>query len=342
MTAPIRVAIVGHGYATRTFHAPLVQSVPGLVLAAVSSSDPAKVAAERPGLPVEPTPEALFARPDIDLVVLPTPNDTHHPLARAALAAGKHVVVDKPFTLDAAQAEDLQAQAAASGRLLSVFHNRRWDGDFLALQALLAGGADGRLGRVTQFESRFDRFRPQVRDRWRERAGPGSGLWLDLGAHLLDQALLLFGEPLGIAVELRRERDGAQADDAFSARLRYADGLRVSLQATALAALPGPRFAVHGTRGSFVKAGLDPQEDALKAGERPADWRLPAETATLAVPEPQPHPVPPGRYVAYYEGVRDALLGRAPNPVPPHEAVRVMRWLDLGAASHAAGRERAP
>lgn len=344
MTAPIRVAIVGYGYATRTFHAPLVASVDGLELRAMSSRDAAKVGADWPGLVVEATPEALFARDDIDLVVIPTPNDTHHPLARAALQAGKHVVVDKPFTLDLAQAQELDALAATGTRLLSVFHNRRWDGDFLSVRELVASG---RLGRITHFESRVDRYRPQVRSRWREAAGPGSGVWMDHGPHLLDQALQLFGPPDAISLQVMAQRDGALTDDAFHARLRYENGPCVVLQASSLAAVAGPRLTVHGTRGSFVKAGADPQEEALKAGQRPGTWSLPSETATLALQDAQspdtvrvaPHPVLPGRYVAYYEGVRDAIQGRAPNPVPAREAAEVMAWLELGAASHAARRE---
>jgi predicted dehydrogenase len=347
LTAPIRVAVVGYGYATKTFHAPLIASVPGLELRAVSSSDPAKVAADWRGLAVEATAEALFARDDIDLVVVPTPNETHHPLARAALQAGKHVVVDKPFTLDLAQARELDALATQRGRLLSVFHNRRWDGDFLTVRELIASG---RLGRITHFESRVDRFRPRVRQRWREADGPGSGVWMDHGPHLLDQALLLFGEPQAISLERMAQRDGAVTDDAFHARLRYASGPCVVLQASSLAAAAGPRLTVHGTRGSFVKWGADPQEDALKAGQRPATWTLPPEVATLALQDAQSpdavqvssHPVRAGSHVAYYEGVRDAVLGQAPNPVPASEAAQVMAWLELGAASDAARRELSP
>jgi predicted dehydrogenase len=347
MNAPIRVAIVGYGYASKVFHAPLIASVPGLALCAVSSSDAGKVHADWPAVEVAATPAALFARADIDLVVVPTPNDTHFPLARDALHAGKHVVVDKPFTLSQAQARELAGLAAAQGRLLSVFHNRRWDGDFLSVRELVASG---RLGRLTHLESHFDRFRPGVRPRWREQAGPGSGLWMDLGAHLLDQSLQLFGPPLALSLDLAMQREHAVANDAFHAQLRYADGLRVVLHASALAAAPGARFTLHGTRGSFVKWGLDPQEDALKAGQRPdgrSAWHLPAETATLALHDPQApdtmqrsaYAVQPGRYMAYYEGVRDALLGLGPNPVTPEQASQVMALLDLGAASHESRRE---
>jgi predicted dehydrogenase len=347
VNTPIRVAVVGYGLATKVFHAPLVASVPGLVLQAVSSSDPAKVQADWPRLAVEATPEALFARHDVDLVIVPTPNSTHFPIARAALQAGKHVVVDKPFTLTLDEALQLTALARACGRVLSVFHNRRWDGDFLSVRALLAGG---RLGRIVHFESHFDRFRPMVRGRWREQPGAGSGLWLDLGAHLIDQCLQLFGPPQGIAADLAMQRDGAVTDDAFHARLRYAGGPSVVLHASALAAAPGARFIIHGTRGSFVKTGLDPQEDALKAGQRPdgrSPWALPAETALLRLQDvdspdalrDESCPVLPGRYIDYYAAVRDTILGTAPNPVTGDEAAQVMAWLDLGRASHEARRE---
>ncbi|MBX3607482.1 MAG: oxidoreductase [Piscinibacter sp.] len=339
----LRVGLIGYGYAGRTFHAPLIAAVPGLRLAAVASRDAARVHADWPQAEVLDAP-ALLQRADLDLVVIATPNDSHYPLARAALAAGRHVVVDKPFTLTPAEARELQALAAQRGRLLSVFHNRRWDGDFLTLEALLAAGT---LGRVVHLESRFDRFRPQVRTRWRESAQPGGGLWFDLGPHLLDQALQLFGPPHGLALDQAVLRDGAQADDWFLARLRY-DRRRVVLGASALAAAPGPRFVVHGTQGSWVKHGLDTQEDALKAGARPHG------AAGLDTPDPGPSvltrpegdrlvdtplPLLPGRYVDYYAGVHAALCEGRPAPVPPDQAVAVMDLLALGQASARAGRE---
>ncbi len=199
MPNTLRVGLVGYGYAGKTFHAPLLGTAPGITLAAIASSKPDVVLADWPEVTVYPTPEALIAAAEIDLVVIATPNDTHAPLASAALAAGKHVVVDKPFTLTVAEAEALQAQAAQVGRVLSVFHNRRWDADFLGLQQLLASG---RLGRVTEFTSRFDRYRPEVRQRWREAATIGAGIWYDLGPHLIDQALTLFGLPDAISADL--------------------------------------------------------------------------------------------------------------------------------------------
>jgi predicted dehydrogenase len=339
--------MVGFGYAAATFHAPLIASVPGLRLKAIASSNAAKVQSAWPDVPVCDSPESLFARPDIDLIVLPTPNDTHYPLAAQALAAGKHVVVDKPFTLTAAEARDLLARADAAGRLLSVFHNRRWDADFLTIQRLLSSAE---LGRLTHVESHFDRYRPQVRVRWRESDAPGSGLWYDLGAHLIDQALCLFGMPRTIALDLAQQRDGALTDDWFHAVLRY-DRLRVVLHASALVADLGPRFILHGTQGSYTKFGLDTQEEALKAGLPPVgeQWGYDPVPGTLSVAAPgdqngkgemrqRTYENARGDYTRYYAGLRDAIVRGAPNPVPASDALRVMRLIELGMASFADSR----
>lgn len=341
MTSILKVGIVGYGYATTTFHAPLIAAVPGLQLAAVSSGDPAKVGIDRPELPVFTSPQALFACDEIELIVIPTPNDTHFPLAAQALAAGKHVVVDKPFTLTTGEAQELIAIARRHDRLLSVFHNRRWDSDFLTLQAVLRSGS---LGRVTHFESHFDRYRPQVRGRWRESAGPGSGLWFDLGSHLLDQALQLFGMPQAIWLDLARQRDGVVVDDWFHAVLRYGE-TRVILHGSALVPDVGPRLTVHGTSGSFVKFGLDPQEEALKAGLQPgvADWGvdpLPGRLTLRMGDEASEQIVAsaPGNYLAYYAAIRDAIRLGTPNPVSAEQALQVMRLIECGIASAQEGR----
>ncbi|MFT3955058.1 MAG: oxidoreductase [Piscinibacter sp.] len=344
---PLRVGLVGYGYAGKTFHAPLIAGVPGLRLAAVSSRDAARVLADWPDVEVLPDARALVQRADLDLVVIASPNDSHFPLARAALAAGRHVVVDKPFTLTLAEARELCALAHARGRLLSVFHNRRWDSDFLTLRAMLQSGT---LGRIVHVESAFDRFRPAVRVRWRESATPGGGLWFDLGPHLLDQALQLFGWPASITLEQAVLREGGQADDWFQARLHY-PGLRVLLRASMLAAAPAPRFVVHGTAGSWTKLGLDPQEDALKASVRPAwppptDWGQDRGVSLITRPDPQhgdalvtDHwPLLPGRQGTYYAALHDALRGVAANPVPPEQAAAVMALVELGQRSARDGR----
>ncbi len=341
MTRPLSVGIVGYGVATKVFHAPLLAGVPGLRLAAIASSDPAKVAADWPEVPVVASPEALFARPDIDLVVIPTPNETHFSLARAALAAGKHVVVDKPFTVTLADARSLRDQAATAGLLLSVFHNRRWDADFLTLRQVIA---TGELGRIVHVESHSDRYRPEVRVRWREQALAGSGLWYDLGSHLLDQALQLFGLPESISLDLAQQRDGSEVDDWFHAVLRYGRQ-RVILHGSALVPVPPARFTVHGTLGSFIKHGHDAQEDVLKTGQRPpaVDWGNDPLPATVSVwrdgvCQARELKCIAGDYPAYYAGVRDAINGMGPNPVTADEAIRVIGLIELGLQSARQGR----
>jgi predicted dehydrogenase len=336
MSDNIRVGLIGYGYASKTFHAPLIVGTPGMELAAVSSSDETKVHADWPNMPVVSDPHHLFNDPDIDLIVVPTPNDTHFPLAKAALEAGKHVVVDKPFTVTLSQARELDALAKSRGLLLSVFHNRRWDSDFLTLKTLLA---DGTLGEVAYFESHFDRFRPQVRNRWREQAGVGSGIWYDLGPHLIDQALNLFGLPVSLTVDLAQLRPGAQATDYFHAVLAYPQR-RVVLHGSLLAAAESARYIVHGTRGSYIKYGLDPQEDRLKAGERlpQEDWGYDMRDGVLTLAQgevmaEQTLLTVPGNYPAYYAAIRDALTGHGENPVPAAQAIQVMELIELGMES---------
>jgi predicted dehydrogenase len=343
----LRAGLVGYGFAGQTFHAPVLSAVAGLDLAAVASSQPGKVHADWPDVDVVPDVEALLRRADVDLIVIAAPNAQHHPLAKAAIAAGKHVVVDKPFTLDSGQARELVALAEQSGKLLSVYQNRRFDSDFLTLRDLLAAGE---LGRPVYFESHFDRFRPQVRERWREQPVPGAGLWVDLGSHLVDQAVQLFGRPDTLQLDTATLRDGALVDDYFHAVLRYESGphapLRVVLHATTLAAHAAPRYIVHGTRGSYIKRGVDPQEDALRAGRRPGGpgWGAdPIDGEHTLVSEDggirmQAVPTLAGNYVRYYAAIRDAILGDGPNPVTPEQAVELMELLDLGIRSAAEGR----
>ncbi|MCS0588723.1 oxidoreductase [Massilia norwichensis] len=337
----LRVGLIGFGYAGKTFHAPLIRATPGLELAAVASSDAGKVrAALGADAVVFSRADELIAQADIDLVVVASPNATHVELATAALEAGKHVVVDKPFTADTAQAMQLAALASQRGRLLSVFHNRRWDSTTRTASKLLASGM---LGEIRYAAMHYDRFRPQPVDRWKERAEAGGGLWMDLGPHLLDEALCYFGPPLAIQADIAAVRPGAGADDSFHARLRYADGLRVDLQASMLGALPRPRLLLQGTRGTYLKQGLDPQEAALKAGLLPAPaddaaWGIDAEDGIAMLGQEDEArriavPTENGAYPAYYRQLAEAIRGRAANPVPPEEAIAVMRLLDAGRAS---------
>jgi len=333
------VALIGYGYAGKTFHAPLINAADGLHLATVVSSSPAKVHADLPTVGVAASPADVFADPSIDLVVIATPNDLHASLAIAAMEAGKAVVIDKPFAVTVVEARAVMDVAARTGRLASVFHNRRWDSEFLTLGPVLASGA---LGDIVSFESHFDRFRPVVRDRWREREGPGAGIWYDLGPHLIDQVLVLFGPPLGVQADIAILRKGGGAADDFHAVLRYADK-RVVLAASMLRADSRLRLAVHGAQGSFVCEGLDTQEDALKAGASPLDagFGASAAPARLTVGDGAVEMVPPlaGRYLDYYEHIATALAGRAPNPVPLDQALDVMRVIDLGIRSSVERRE---
>lgn len=344
--APLRVALIGYGFAGKTFHAPLIAATPGLELALVGSSDAAKVAADFPAatLIADPLQAAIDAR--AELVVIATPNRSHAPLARAALAAGKHVVVDKPFTLDLSEARELAALAQRQQRVLSVFQNRRWDSDYLGVKQAIDAG---RLGEIAHFESHIDRFRPQVRERWREQAGPGTGVWWDLGPHLADQALQLFGLPERVFASLAVQRDGAVVADWAHALLEY-PRLRVILHAGMLAAGGSARFVVHGGAGSLVKARADRQEAQLLAGMRPGapGWgEDPDELQWFGVDDDgqqrgERWPAPAGDQRRYYARVADAIRGRGANPVSPLQAVALMAVLEAAAESAAQGRALAP
>ncbi|UDF05645.1 oxidoreductase [Asticcacaulis sp. AND118] len=339
MSEPVKTALTGYGYAGKTFHAPLIRAARGLALSTVVSSRPDEVHVDIPGVRVLDFESAL-ADPAIELVVIATPNDLHAPQAIEALKAGKHVVIDKPFAITTAEAETVLAAAKTANRLATVFHNRRWDGDFLTAKSLIDSG---KLGEVSLFISRFDRFRPYLRNRWREQSLPGSGLWYDLGAHLVDQALCLFGSPDVVALDLAQQREGSVVDDYFHATLFYGPH-RVRLQASTLTPAPGPRFEVHGRRGSWVKYGLDTQEDDLKAGKHVGGegWGLDRDGLFTPVADIDPlppvaQPTLPGRYEAFYEGMAAAIRGNGPLPVAPQEALNVMRLLDLARESAETG-----
>ena len=340
--APVRVALIGYGFAGRTFHAPLIRAVPELELSVVASGDAAKVHAELPQVEVIADPLRAIGAPGIDLVVIASPNDSHAALARAALAAGKHVVVDKPFTLALDDARELASWADECGRLLSVFQNRRWDTDFLAVREALATGL---VGEAVHLESRLERFRPQVRLRWRERAGPGSGLWWDLGPHLVDQALLLFGLPDRVLASFAVQREGASTPDWAHVVLEH--GARRSvLHAGMLAAGGHARFLVHGTGGSVLKSAPDPQEAQLLAGMRPGDAGWGRDPDPLVVHDgsgpPRSVAAPAGDQSRYYAAIAEAVRGQGPNPVPPAQAVAVMAVLEAAIASAETGQAVAP
>jgi predicted dehydrogenase len=334
----IPVGLIGFGIAGRIFHAPVIRAVPGLRLAAIVQRTGDSAQQAYPDVRVVRSVDEMLADRSIRLVVIATSNDSHCPLARQCLLAGRDVVVDKPFTNTSREAEELDQLARAEGRVLSVFQNRRWDGDFLTVRKLLDSGA---LGRLVLVESHYDRYRLARRmGAWRENPGPGSGVLFDIGPHLVDQALLLFGEPESMTADVRIEREDAVVDDAFDIVLRYPN-LRVLLRATMLACAPGPRFVLNGTLGTFVKYGLDGQEDALRAGGNPASagWGEEEEPrwGTLTAAEngqitSRAVQTEPGDYRQYYFNVRDAMLGEAALAVTAQHATRVIRLLEQAAA----------
>ena len=268
----ITVGLVGYGLGGSVFHAPLIQAVRELRLTAVVTSRREQVEQELPGVSVVADIAELVADPGIDLIVVSSPTVMHYETARAALLAGKHVVMDKPFALTVREAETLMSLAESKGRMLSVFQNRRWDNDFLTVRQCIDSGW---LGTVYHYEAHFDRFRPDIKPGWREVPGRGSGILYDLGAHLIDQALQLFGMPQAVTADVLQQRRCAQADDYFHLVLDYGQR-RAILHGSTLVRQPGPHFAVHGDGGSFLKYGMDPQEEDLKAGKRPGDpkWSL--------------------------------------------------------------------
>ncbi|BBT90627.1 oxidoreductase [Enterobacter mori] len=333
----INIALIGYGFVGKTFHAPLLQSVDGLKLAVVSSRDEEKVKRDLPDVQVVATPEEAIQHPDVDLVVIASPNATHAPLAALALNAGKHVVVDKPFTLDMQEARDLIALADEKQRLLSVFHNRRWDSDFLGIKQVIE---EDRLGKVKLFESHIDRFRPEVRVRWREQNVPGSGLWFDLGPHLIDQTLQLFGLPQSVQGNIATLRDGAEINDWAHVVLNYPEH-KVILHASMLVAGGTSRFTVHGDKASVVKARIDQQEAQLLAGVIPGSesWGEDSDDMVLfdAAGDATRLKTPKGDQRQYYINVRDALTGKIENPVHPVEALAVMAVLEAAVRSSETG-----
>jgi predicted dehydrogenase len=345
----IRVGLVGFGMSGRVFHAPLISSVEGLELAAVVERTSDKAAQRYPGIATYRSLEAMLGDPSLGLLVVATPSGTHFQLARQILEAGRNVVVDKPTAVTSAEIAQLIRLAAARGLLLIPFHNRRWDSDFRTIQKLLH---EVFLDRFVHFESTLDRWSPgPTRTPWKDDPAQGGGLLHDLGTHIADQAIVLFGKPEAVSAEVRRERDGKGSNDSFTVRLQY-PGFSVTLAANNLSSLARPRFHLRGIRGNYWKWGIDPQEAALNQvtriagqasgqawGQEPA-----AHWGTLCVDVDggmvtRPVAPLPGDYRLYYAGVRDALLGKSPAPVTAQDAWRVARLLEWAIASSNERRE---
>ncbi|OIJ88073.1 Gfo/Idh/MocA family oxidoreductase [Streptomyces colonosanans] len=342
---PLRVGLIGYGLAGSVFHAPLIAATGGLALDAVVTSNPERqeqARAEFPDVRLAATADELWARAgELDLIVIASPNKTHVPLATAALEAGLPVVVDKPVAGTAAEARELAALAEERGLLLSVFQNRRWDNDFLTLRKLLT---EGGLGDVWRFESRFERWRPNLKGGWRESGDPAEigGLLYDLGSHVVDQALVLFGPAACVYAESDVRRPGARSDDDTFIALTHTSGVRSHLYVSATTSQLGPRFRVLGSRAGYVKYGLDPQEAALREGGRPGPgWGVEPESLwgrAGAGESPltgggTPVPTVPGDYPAYYTAIEKALREGGPNPVTAHEAAAALDVLEAARRS---------
>jgi predicted dehydrogenase len=336
--APIRVGLIGFGFVSKTFHVPLLQGTPGYRITAVSSSRAPDVVAMLPGVDVVSDPKALATHPDVDLVVIASPNDTHAPLAEAVMRAGRHVVVDKPFTITVEEARHLASVANESNVLLSVFQNRRWDSDFLTIRDAIRKDL---VGRIVLFESRIDRYRPEVRERWREVPGPGAGLLYDLGPHLIDQTLLLFGIPESVQATLAGQRRGARTDDFFQLVMRYGE-MVATLQAGSLVSGGSARFSVHGDRASIVKQLPDIEEDQLRAGMMPGapEWGYDPDDAVLydgSTGQARTIEAARGDQRGYYIALREALNRGAPNPVTPQQGATVMAIIEAALRSDSDG-----
>lgn len=337
----LSVGLVGFGLAGRHLHRPLITAC-GMQITAVVSRQEAAVHADLPAAQVMSSIEALLEVKPLDLVVIASPNRWHYSQALLALNAGKHVVVDKPLAISAAEGAELERAASRAGRKLSVFHNRRWDSDFLTLQALLAAGS---LGEPQLFRARWDRFRPEVQVRWRERSEAGAGILYDLGSHLIDQALCLFGHPEWVQADVYAQRAGASIEDGFEL-LMGRGTLRMALAASSMAADHGFRYQLNGTLASFRKSGLDPQEAQLKSGMLPthrsfgvepsAQWGRLTVGATASVERVKPQR---GAWLEFYRQMRRAIETGAAVPVSATGACKVLRIIE--AARRSAEERRA-
>lgn len=336
----IEVGLLGFGLAGRAFHAPVIRAVPGLHLAAILQRSGNEAAEKYPDVRIVRSLDELLTMKEIRLVVIATPNDTHYAFARQCLEAGRDVLVDKPFTTTLEEATSLVQFAKKAGRLLTVYQNRRYDGDFQAIRQLVVEGA---LGRIVRFETAYDRYRPQLKPgAWRETQRAGSGVLFDIAPHLIDHALLLFGLPEAVTADVRIERENAVADDAFDITFHYSNAMRAVLRSSILAAAPRPRFVLLGTRGSFVKQTFDPQEMNLRRGYIPAGAAWGAEPeenwGVLTVPagdsfEQRRIPSATCDYRDYYANLRDAILGKAELAVTSEWSLEVMRLLLLARES---------
>ncbi|MFC4655879.1 MULTISPECIES: Gfo/Idh/MocA family oxidoreductase [Rheinheimera] len=334
----IKTAVIGFGLSAKVFHLPFLTAQAGYQLVALSSSQ-SDAQNFKSGLTVYPEAQQLISQTDAQLVVITSPNQSHYLLAKAALLAGKHLVVEKPFTLRQYEAEELADLAAQKNLQLCAFHNRRFDDDFLALQQQIQQGC---LGQVRLMQSRYDRFRPEVQQRWRETADFGSGILFDLGPHLIDQALLLFGEPEALTARCRVLRDSGKNTDYFQLQLHYADK-EVCLSSSPFAAATPLRFEVQGSQATFRSYGLDPQEEILRFGQGRTDprWAVRQQQRQAELSDAggtRPLPLGKGHYSCFYQQLALALHGQAPLPVTVQEALHSVKAIELALQSADTGK----
>lgn len=334
----IKTAVIGYGLSAKTFHLPFIQLQAELELVAISSSQ-SQLRLDYPELKHYQNADELIRESDAELVVITSPNDSHYPLAKQALLSKKHVLVEKPFVLTEAEGKELFALANTQQRQLIVYHNRRFDGDFLTLKQLLQSGE---LGTIRYFESHFDRFRPVPRARWREQQDAGTGILYDLGPHLIDQAIALFGAPDALTSRCRALRQGSETIDYFHMMLHYSDK-EVVLHSSPFCALPTTRFILQGDLGSYHKTGLDPQEDALRAGQKPvgANWGQEPEAMYGVLANAQGQRVYPslaGNYQQFYQQLVLALTVGKSSLVSADEALLSIKLIELALQSQQQGK----
>ncbi|OIK11821.1 oxidoreductase [Bacillus sp. MUM 13] len=335
----IKTGLAGYGFSGATFHGPFLKTMEEFDIVKVMSSKPEKVREDLGDIEVVKDFDSLVDDPDIELIVITTPNQLHYSMAKKSLQHHKHVIIEKPMVIDPAEAEELIALAEENKLMLSVYHNRRWDNDFLTIKKLIA---EGTLGEISTYEAHFDRFRPQVRDRWREKAGKGSGMLYDLGSHLIDQALHLFGEPQFVMADVFAQRENAETDDYFHIILGY-ETLRVILHSGSLVADQGPRYKVHGSKGSFIKFGIDCQEDDLKAGKVPGsknwgkdkkEWYGERTVIRDGQEIKESVETVPGSYSSYYQGAAGAIREGKPSPVRGEDGLKTIKIIQAALDSN--------
>ena len=339
MPDKIGVGLAAFGMSGKVFHAPLISHHENVRLARIVERSTNDAQSHYPDVPISRSIDELLTDRDVDLVVVNTPDRTHYEMAKRCLESGKHVIVEKPFTLTVEEGEELIQLAGKHGKVLTVFQNRRWDGDFLTVRQIVERKL---LGRLVDFESHYDRYRNFIQSgTWKEQLDSGSGLLYNLGSHMIDQAMVLFGVPVAVTAHIKTMRTGGEVDDWYEVRLHF-DEVNVVVKSSYLVREPGPRYVLHGTLGSFVKYGLDPQEEALKQGltpggpdwgKEPQEWWGLINTEIDGVAKKATVETKPGNYSAFYDSVYNKITAGAPLAVTPQEALNVVRVIEAAKRS---------